>query len=64
MNRLSHLKETLFENIEKNISYKNVEFILLDYNSTDGLEDWIKSNFKEYINKGILSYYKTSEPSS
>ena len=64
MNRLYHLKETLIKNIEDNISYEKLEFILLDYNSTDGLEDWVKSNMKDYIEKDILKYYKTSEPNS
>ena len=56
MNRLYHLKETLIKNIEDNISYEKLEFILLDYNSTDGLEDWVKSNMKDYIEKDSLKY--------
>lgn len=64
MNRINHLKETLLENIENNISYKNLEFILLDYNSSDGLEDWVKIGLKKYIDNGVLKYYKTSEPTS
>jgi hypothetical protein len=64
MNRLYHLKETLLKNIEDNISYEKLEFILLDYNSTDGIEDWVKLNMKNYIKKGILKYYKTGEPKS
>src|SRR6187402_102950 len=62
MNRIEHLKQTLPKNIEDNIAYGNLEFLLLDYNSKDGLEEWVESEMKEYIDKGILHYYKTTEP--
>ena len=64
MNRLYHLKETLLKNIEDNISYEKLEFILLDYNSSDGLEEWVKSKLTKYIDNGILKYHRTSEPKS
>jgi glycosyltransferase involved in cell wall biosynthesis len=62
MNRTEHLKQTLPKNIEDNLSYENLEFLVLDYNSTDGLEEWMETEMKEYIEKGILHYYKTTEP--
>jgi glycosyltransferase involved in cell wall biosynthesis len=62
MNRLMHLKQTLKKNIEDNKDYGNVEFVLLDYNSTDGLEEWVKTSMKRYIKQGVLVYYKTNEP--
>ncbi|HEX9508903.1 MAG TPA: glycosyltransferase family A protein [Puia sp.] len=62
MNRLSHLKETLPANIRENKNYPNVEFVVLDYNSQDGMEDWMRSNMNEYIESGLLKYYKTYEP--
>lgn len=62
MNRLHHLKQTIPANLRDNASYPNVEFVLLDYNSSDGLEDWIKSDMKEFINSGKLVYYRTTEP--
>lgn len=64
MNRIEHLQSTLIKNIEDNISYGDVEFILLNYNSSDGLEDWAKSELKKYIDNGVLKYYHTNEPSS
>jgi hypothetical protein len=64
MNRLPHLKDTLLKNIEDNISYKELEFILLDYNSSDGLEEWVRLKLTKYIDDGILKYYRTSEPKS
>ncbi len=63
MNRLEHLKYTLCSNIENN-KFSNVEFLILDYNSTDGCQDWILSTFKKEILSGIVSYYKTNQPSS
>lgn len=62
MNRLHHLKETLPKNIEDNKDFKNLEFVLLDYNSTDGLEEFVKENWQEHIKKGRLAYYKTTIP--
>lgn len=62
MNRLDDLKKTLPENIEDNLDYSNVEFVVLDYNSSDGLSDWIKSDMQPYIDRGLLNFYRTEEP--
>lgn len=62
MNRLHQLKETLNVNILDNYDYEPLEFVLLDYNSTDGLEEWIKENFDHHITTGRLVYYKTNKP--
>ena len=62
MNRLNHLQQTLEKNIQDNFLIGKVEFILLDYNSKDGLGDWVYNRMKKYIDKGILDYYKTPEP--
>ena len=59
MNRLQHLKQTLQANIDDNKDYENLEFVLLDYNSKDGLEDYILNNMADYIGSGKLIYYKT-----
>ena len=61
-NRLYQLEETLIQNIRDNEDYDNLEFILLDYNSEDGMEDWAKENLAEYILNGKLTYYRTTEP--
>jgi len=52
------------KNIKDNEDYEELEFIVLDYNSEDGMEDWIKENLIDYIVDGRLIYYKTVEPSS
>lgn len=62
MNRLVHLKQTILRNIEHSKSYSNVEFILLDYNSNDGLEDWAKENLSEHIEKDKVKFFQTKEP--
>ncbi len=62
MNRTHHLKLTLPKNIKDNLGYGNVEFVVLNYNSQDDLDEWIKEEMMEYIEKGILVYVKTEEP--
>ncbi|MBO9702942.1 MAG: glycosyltransferase family 2 protein [Sporocytophaga sp.] len=62
MNRLHHIMQTLPANIENNKDYPEVEFVLLDYNSSDGLEEWVKDNMDIYLKSGVLKYYRTEEP--
>jgi hypothetical protein len=65
MNRLNDLSQTLPKNIEDNKNYQGtLEFVLLDYNSQDGLGEWIKKNLMQYIESGLLVYYRTDEPKS
>jgi hypothetical protein len=61
MGRLHHLKKTLPYNLANN-QYKNLEFVILDYNSSDGLEEWMRLNMMNHIESGRVSYYRTSEP--
>lgn len=61
MDRLSHLKKTLRKNINNNQDYPNLEFVLIDYNSADGLEEWVFANFQEELRSGLLVYYRTIE---
>jgi hypothetical protein len=62
MNRLHDLKVTLPRNLADNQSYGKAEFVILDYNSTDGMGDWVRQNMMEHIESGRLVYYRTSEP--
>ncbi|MEO8948269.1 MAG: glycosyltransferase [Mucilaginibacter sp.] len=64
MNRLHQLKQTLLQNIQDNEDYNELEFIVLDYNSKDGMQEWVKDNMGEYISNGRLIYYKTNDPES
>ena len=61
MNRLENLKITLPENIKSN-TYPNTEFVVLDYNGSDGVGDWIKANMMEHIESGKLMFLRTEEP--
>jgi glycosyltransferase involved in cell wall biosynthesis len=62
MNRLHDLRQTLLKNIDDNADYKNLEFILVDYNSQDGLSDWVKENLMSHIESGRVIYARTDEP--
>jgi hypothetical protein len=62
MNRTYDLKKTLIKNINDNSDYPNVEFVLLNYNSQDDMEEWVKSSLMDYIKNGRLVYYKTTDP--
>jgi len=62
MNRLDNLRKTLPVNIKDNKDYPNLEFVIIDYNSIDGLWDWMKDNMLHEIESGKVSYYRTTEP--
>ncbi len=64
MNRFFHLKKTFVKNVESNIDYPNVEFVLLNYNSQDELHEWAQKKLPPYIEKGIVNYYHTTKPKS
>jgi predicted glycosyltransferase involved in capsule biosynthesis len=60
MNRLDQLKQTLLQNLNDNPS-PTVNFILLDYNSSDGTKKWVKDNISEYIAQKKLIFYRENE---
>ena len=62
MNRTYDLKKTYIRNILDNIDYPNVEFVLLNYNSSDDLDEWVKKYLSGWIEDGVVNYYKTTEP--
>lgn len=62
MNRLFHLSLTYLKSIKNTQTYPSREFILLNYNSSDEMDDWVKSNLIDQINCGLVVYYKTKEP--
>lgn len=62
MNRLHHLRETYPVNLERSKTYKDVEFVLLDYGSTDSIEGWVASDLKEHLDSGMLKFYRTEDP--
>lgn len=61
-NRFHQIAKTLPQNLEDNRMFKNrIEFILVDFGSTDGLREWIKENFMKEIEEGYLKYFYTEE---
>jgi GT2 family glycosyltransferase len=61
-NRLWQIKQTLPQNLKDNISMKGqINFVLVDFGSTDGLQEWIAENFEQEIQEGYLKYYYTEE---
>ena len=62
MGRLYHLEQTLPINLFNSSSFKEKEFIILNYNSKDALHYWAKNNLKEEVKKGTVKYYRTKIP--
>src|SRR3990167_202118 len=63
MNRLYQLRETLPHNLAEIQKFKNVNLCLVNFNSQDGLHEYIINNFQEQIQHGTLRYFYTKEPS-
>ncbi|GAH24186.1 unnamed protein product, partial [marine sediment metagenome] len=62
MNRLKDIQQTIPKNMADNADYGKAEFLILDYNSTDGLEDWVRENLPEHIATGRVAFFRTSDP--
>lgn len=63
MGRLHHLQETYIKNIQTALDVDvNSKFVLLNYNSQDGMHDWVQTNLKDYMAQGIVKYLKTTKP--
>jgi cellulose synthase/poly-beta-1,6-N-acetylglucosamine synthase-like glycosyltransferase len=60
MGRTHHLRETLVKNIEDNKDYPNVDFVLLNYNSFDDMDEWAQKNLDGFIASGKVKYYKAN----
>lgn len=56
--RLDHVKKTLPRNISDN---PGSIFVLLDYNSNDGLAEYISENFQSEMTECRLAYYQFKE---
>ncbi|MDE1901203.1 MAG: hypothetical protein KGI37_06115 [Alphaproteobacteria bacterium] len=60
--RAHHLAKTLPQNMRNNADYPNAVFVVLDYNSTDGLGDHMRRTFAAPMASGRLAYYHNPEP--
>lgn len=61
-NRINHFKETFPQNISENLA-EGIDFLILDYNSNDGLQEWVFENYSTLMQCNIVHYYRTDEPS-
>lgn len=62
MNRIDQVKQTLRKNLDDNKKSKyNIEFILIDFDSKDGLKEYIINNFKKEIDSDYLKFYFTDQ---
>jgi len=64
-NRLHQLSQTLLKNLQDNqADQADVEFILVDFASRDGLKEWVIQNCAYALSTGYLKYYYTSQMDS
>lgn len=54
------MSQTLPINLLNTASYREKEFVILNYGSRDGLDEWVKSEMGQWL--GIIQYFHTSEP--
>jgi hypothetical protein len=63
MNRLDDYKKSLMQNMKDNEDYPNLEFVLLDYNTTtDKIQEWVKEKMMPHIESGKFVYARTEDP--
>jgi hypothetical protein len=62
MNRLGHLQETLPRNLAAASDRGPAEFVVLDYNSSDGLAAWVADALRPHLASGLVRYFRTSRP--
>lgn len=56
--RLHHLRETFPRNLKENEGYKDLEFVILDYDSQDGMEAWARKELAGLTKSGRVVYGK------
>jgi glycosyltransferase involved in cell wall biosynthesis len=62
MGRRHHLERLYRRNVELALTYERVEFVLLDYGSTDGLRDWVERDLRRFVEQRIVHYHRTAAP--
>lgn len=55
-NRLRQVQRTMGENLERAARFPGVGLVLLDYNSTDGLDAWARRELSPHVERGALIY--------
>lgn len=54
--RLYQFSQTILKNIKDNLDHPDNEFTLINHNSPDDLDNWVKTNLQEHINSGKFIY--------
>jgi hypothetical protein len=61
--RVQHIEETFLQNMRDNEDYRNCKFLVLDYDSTDHLADWLYVRlFREHRGAGKAVVYSFKQP--
>jgi len=58
MNEDLQLQQTLLNNINDSERYGFLQFVIVDCSQGDYLQTWIKDNVTQFIEKGIVVYYR------
>jgi hypothetical protein len=62
MNRFHQISKTLKKNLDDNRIHREwIEFVLVDFGSSDGLREWVLANFQDDLEQGYLRYYYTDK---
>lgn len=62
-NRLYHLRETLESNLSRlEESEISTQWLILDYGSSDGMEEWFVKNYRQPMEAGTIHLFRTDEP--
>lgn len=59
-NRLWQIQQTLPENLSS--LGADMEIVLVDYGSADGLSDWVWAHFGPHIRAGMLTFFQVTNP--
>ena len=57
-NRCEHLKQTLPKSLEAASGHSDVDFVILDYGSNDGLQEFMK----EFVGHPKVTFYSLVNP--
>jgi hypothetical protein len=60
-NRTQHLEQTLPQNLADNDNYPDVKFVILDYNTSDNLHEYLQTAHGELLKSGKLVVYSHTE---
>jgi predicted glycosyltransferase involved in capsule biosynthesis len=65
MGRTHHLRQIYVNNIETALAFSpDIKFTLLNWNSQDGMDQWVSSALAEYIDSGTVKYIRNKSPTS